>query len=83
VLVAVGSGVGDGVLVCVGDGVLVAVGRAAFSRAWTVAVARTLSTKDIVGVGKGRNCRYPYPPNRQAATKRQSTMEMASTAKTL
>jgi hypothetical protein len=63
--------------------VLVGVGWPAASSACAVAVARTLSTKDNVGVGKGRNCRYPYPPNRQAETRKQNSMEMPNTPRSV
>jgi hypothetical protein len=87
VFVAAGSRVGYGVSVAVGwrvgDGVFVAVGCAAISRAWAVAVARTLSIRDMVGVAKGPNANNPYPPNRQEAVNRQSSMQAPKTTKTV
>jgi hypothetical protein len=67
--VTVGCGEGVGVLVCVGC--------AAISRAWAVAVARTLSTRDMEGVASGRSVSNPYPPSRQDAGNRQSSMKAA------
>lgn len=82
-LVGVGSKVGYGVLVAVGEEVLVAVGLAATPRASAVAVARTLSTKDMVGAANGCSATNPYPPNRQKAVNTQSSAATTRIASTL
>lgn len=87
VSVAGGSSVGYGVSVAVGWGldvdVPVGVGCAAISRASAVAVARTLSTRDMAGVAWGSNVSSPYPPSKQEAGTKQTSMKPTRIVKTV